>query len=344
VENGRGWFRAGWLGVVSAVQLTHGAAEHVSLERFRRQLWRGTCKSFCFGGLVVKRGLDIVLAAMLLACVLPVLVVAALLIQLDSGGPVLFRQERMGRNFKRFRLIKLRTMKESTGGLAYTLGADPRITRVGRWLRWFKMDELPQLWNVLRGDMSMVGPRPVVPELAIEFRKFYETLLVARPGLTDPATVKYCREAELLGVVPEPLRYFKSVVTPDKLRISESYLRNANGWRDLCVMAATAKALFWSIRHIKPIKPMVPLIVKHDLTPVLVFKKSVPRAVREPETGKVGIASAGFDATAGDGSMVRAGTEAGRGSFDSANLPLVVLDHVGRKPVADVGDRRLSVP
>jgi lipopolysaccharide/colanic/teichoic acid biosynthesis glycosyltransferase len=189
---------------------------------------------------VLKRGLDIALAGLLLACVLPVLAVAALLIKLDSDGPVLFCQERMGRNFKCFRLIKLRTMKESSGGLAYTLGADPRITRVGRWLRWFKMDELPQLWNVLRGDMSMVGPRPVVPELAFEFKKSYETLLMERPGLTDPATVKYCREAEMLAVVPEPLRFFKRVVTPDKLRISEIYLRNANVWSDLVDQAHQA--------------------------------------------------------------------------------------------------------
>jgi lipopolysaccharide/colanic/teichoic acid biosynthesis glycosyltransferase len=129
-------------------------------------------------------------------------------------------------------------------GSAYTLGADSRITRAGRWLRWLKFDELPQLLNVLYGDMSIVGPRPVIPELTMEFKWEYERLLVVRPGLTDPATIKYCREAELLAGIPEPLRYFKTVVTPDKLRISLNYLEKANMISDLGVMVSTAVALY----------------------------------------------------------------------------------------------------
>lgn len=290
---------------------------------------------------MVKRGLDITLAGLLLVCTLPVLAVAALLIKLDSDGPILFCQERMGRNFKRFRLVKLRTMRPSTSGLAYTLGADPRITRVGQRLRWLKIDELPQLWNVLRGDMSLVGPRPVVPELAIEFKKSYEILLMARPGLTDPATVKYCREAEMLAVVPEPLRFFKRVVTPDKLRISESYLRNANVWNDLCVIAATVKALSWSIRHIKPIDAMP---VERGLAPVLEFKGPARKVVLDPRSAKVGMVTAGLRTAAIDGSTVRAGAGLRRSRFGPVAMPQVVPGLMGHQPAPKAGDRGLFVP
>jgi lipopolysaccharide/colanic/teichoic acid biosynthesis glycosyltransferase len=150
----------------------------------------------------------------------------------------------MGKNFRPFVLMKLRTMDINHHGLAYTLGTDARVTRAGRWLRWLKFDELPQLWNVLRGEMSLVGPRPVVPELVREFWQDYLDLLKVRPGLTDPATVKYCREAELLAIVPDPLAYFKTVITPDKLRLSRSYLRCSTAWSDLAVMLRTALALF----------------------------------------------------------------------------------------------------
>jgi lipopolysaccharide/colanic/teichoic acid biosynthesis glycosyltransferase len=280
---------------------------------------------------VLKRSLDIALAGMLLGSMLPVLAVCALLIKLDSDGPILFCQERMGRNFKRFQLFKLRTMRKSAGGLAYTLGADPRITRVGRWLRWFKIDELPQLWNVLRGEMSLVGPRPVVPELAIEFKVAYRSLLKTRPGLTDPATVKYCREAEMLADVPEPFRYFKRVVTPDKLRMSESYLQNANGWSDLCVMASTAKAL---LRSIGQIGPSGPLIAERATAPIQNFKTPVRGISVEQE-----IAS-----TKMDGSIVRASAGQSRGNLGPEALPPLPLGLVGDKTATQAGGRGLPVP
>jgi lipopolysaccharide/colanic/teichoic acid biosynthesis glycosyltransferase len=192
---------------------------------------------------VLKRALDILFASALLAISFPLLAAAALLIKLDSEGPVLFRQLRMGRGYRRFKLSKLRTMNILGDGPAYTLGADPRITRVGRWLRRFKIDELPQLWNVLRGDMSMVGPRPVIPQLAIEFDWAYARLLTVRPGLTDPASLKYCRETEILAAVPDAYRYFKAVVTPDKIRISLGYLQRANPLSDVLIIVQTALVL-----------------------------------------------------------------------------------------------------
>jgi lipopolysaccharide/colanic/teichoic acid biosynthesis glycosyltransferase len=194
-------------------------------------------------GFVFKRSVDIVLAALLLLLSLPFLAVAAIAIKLDSPGPVLFSQPRTGRNFRLFRILKLRTMRFEMPGLTYTLGCDPRITRIGRWLRWLKVDELPQLWNVLCGDMSLVGPRPVVPALAKEFCDCYTRLLKVRPGLTDPASLKYYRENDLLALLPDPDSYFKTTVIPDKLRISAAYLERANVWTDLGMMAATGFVL-----------------------------------------------------------------------------------------------------
>jgi lipopolysaccharide/colanic/teichoic acid biosynthesis glycosyltransferase len=205
-------------------------------------------------GFVLKRGVDIALAALLLVVSLPLLAVAAIAIKMDSEGPVLFCQERMGRRFRRFQIVKLRTMRVGGNGPAFTLSEDPRITRRGRWLRRHKVDELPQLWNVLCGEMSLVGPRPVVPELAIEYRQDYKRLLEVRPGLTDPATLKFCHEEEFLSLVPDPLRYYKTTLVPDKLRISAAYMKHANVWSDLGVLAWTAWALVpssWLPRFIR---------------------------------------------------------------------------------------------
>jgi lipopolysaccharide/colanic/teichoic acid biosynthesis glycosyltransferase len=195
------------------------------------------------GEYVLKRGIDILLAGVMLIALFPLLVFCAVLIWLDSKGPILFRQERIGRHFRSFQLLKLRTMRDGEPGPAITLGIDPRITFVGGWLRRWKLDELPQLWNVLRGDMSLVGPRPVIPELAQEFATDYRHLLRVRPGLTDPATVQYCHEAEMLALIAEPLLYFKTVVTPEKLRLSRDYLARATVISDFAVMAKTALAL-----------------------------------------------------------------------------------------------------
>jgi lipopolysaccharide/colanic/teichoic acid biosynthesis glycosyltransferase len=220
-------------------------------------------------GFVLKRSVDIALAGLLLIVSLPILAVAAIAIKLDSQGPVFFCQVRMGLNFRRFRILKLRTMYAGIQGRAYTVCEDPRVTRTGHWLRWLKVDELPQLWNVIRGEMSLVGPRPVVPELALEFEWAYDRLLEVRPGLTDPATLKYCREEDFLMLIADPLEYFKAVLTPDKLRISAAYLQHANVWSDLGVLAATALALVpgnwrprfmrvWGVGQAETAEPLFP--------------------------------------------------------------------------------------
>jgi lipopolysaccharide/colanic/teichoic acid biosynthesis glycosyltransferase len=189
---------------------------------------------------VVKRIVDVLFSASLLVIALPVLLFASIVIRCTSPGPVFFRQVRMGRGFKTFAIFKLRTMAHAQAGLAYTLGPDPRITPVGVWLRRTKLDELPQLWNVLRGDMSMVGPRPVLPELTFEYHEYYSFLLRVRPGLTDPASLKYSQETRLLARAADPMRFFKTVVIPDKLRISFEYLARANFWTDTVTMGMTA--------------------------------------------------------------------------------------------------------
>ena len=210
---------------------------------------------------MLKRGIDVVFAGAVLILVSPLLLVCALLVRLDSEGPVLFRQTRMGRNFRTFQILKLRTMCNGEQGEAITLGSHSRITRVGAWLRRWKLDEFPQLWNVLCGDMSLVGPRPVIPELALESNSEYEDLLRVRPGLTDPASIRYCHEAEMLSVVPDPLAYFRTVVIPEKLRLSRNYLQKATLLSDFSVIVQTAVAV------LAPARPHAPERQRETLPP-----------------------------------------------------------------------------
>ncbi len=211
---------------------------------------------------MVKRSVDILFALFLLIAALPILLLAAILIKLDSEGPVLFRQTRVGQGFRRFQLVKLRSMAYGADGSAYTLGADPRVTRIGYWLRRLKVDELPQLWHVLTGEMSLVGPRPVVPELCKQYRHAYRRLLTVRPGLTDPAAIKYCQESDVLALAADPRRYFHSVVMPDKLRISQFYMNTASVRSDLGVLAQTIFALLHSWRTADT--PARPDKARHD--------------------------------------------------------------------------------
>lgn len=188
---------------------------------------------------MIKRGVDLVLSSVLLCLTAPLLLLAAAAIAMESPGPVLFRQERTGRGFRPFTIFKLRTMAHNAPGLEYTLGRDPRITRVGQWLRSTKIDELPQLWNVLRGDMSLIGPRPVVSSLAEDFFIHYRLLLRARPGLTDPASLKYRQETELLEQAEDREHFFRHVITPDKINISLNYMEKATLWSDLSLLCMT---------------------------------------------------------------------------------------------------------
>ena len=190
----------------------------------------------------MKRILDVAVSLTALVLLAPAFAIIALAIKIDSPGTVWFRQERIGRGMRRFRVIKFRTMKERTGGDAgslLTVEGDARITRVGGFLRKAKLDEFPQLLNVLFGDMSLVGPRPEVPEYVELFAKDYEIILGVRPGLTDPASFKYRNEAAILAAAPDPEREYVERILPDKIRLAKAYVADSCLSLDLTLIMKT---------------------------------------------------------------------------------------------------------
>lgn len=192
---------------------------------------------------MIKRLVDIAVAAPALLLLSPVMLVVAFCVRATSGAPVLFRQMRMGLGFVPFEILKFRTMEASSSGPSVTSDGDPRVTAVGRVLRRTKLDELPQLWNVLRGDMSLVGPRPEVPQYAEMFRARYAELLMVRPGLTDPASVVFRNEARVLSSFADPERAYVDIVLPRKLDLSQDYVRRRSMLLDLRIMLETLLAL-----------------------------------------------------------------------------------------------------
>lgn len=193
----------------------------------------------------MKRTFDIFLAILGLLVLAPLFGIVALLIKVDSSGPVFFRQERIGKGFRPFVIYKFRTMVQDAhqkGGVL-TTGGDPRITRVGRILRQAKIDELPQLLNVLIGDMSLVGPRPEVRQYVELFRKHYDTILAVRPGITDLASLKYRDEAAILARFENPEREYVQRILPDKLRLAEEYVHRSSLVLDLVLIFKTLLTL-----------------------------------------------------------------------------------------------------
>jgi lipopolysaccharide/colanic/teichoic acid biosynthesis glycosyltransferase len=169
---------------------------------------------------------------------------AMLAVRLSSPGPVFFVQQRVGRNGRLFPLYKLRTMRANAGGPGVTGKGDPRITRVGAVLRKTKLDELPQLWNVVRGDMSLVGPRPEVPKYADAADPRWARVLAVRPGITDPLTVRLRDEESLMPAgEAERERFYVEVLQPMKLAGYAEYLERRSGWTDVGVIFATLGAI-----------------------------------------------------------------------------------------------------
>jgi len=195
---------------------------------------------------VSKQAFDIVVAFVGLLFLLPLLLLVALLIKIDSRGPVFFRQERIGRDFRPFLIYKFRTMVQdaSRKGGSITFGLDPRITRVGRLLRKTKIDELPQLINVLRGEMSFVGPRPEVWQYVELFRQDYEEILKVLPGITDLASLRYRHEAEILGRSENPEEEYVRRVLPEKIRLAKEYVRRSSLLFDVTLIFKTILTLF----------------------------------------------------------------------------------------------------
>lgn len=176
----------------------------------------------------------------------PLFGIAAILVKATSPGPIFFRQERIGKRFHPFQIYKFRTMVDNAqmkGGLLTSSG-DPRVTRIGAALRRWKIDELPQLINVLVGDMSLVGPRPEVRKYVELFQKQYETILSVRPGITDIASVKYRDESSLLARAENPEQEYISRILPDKLRLAEEYVQRSSLAYDLVLIFQTLAKLF----------------------------------------------------------------------------------------------------
>lgn len=194
---------------------------------------------------MAKRLFDLLLSASGLALLAPVLLLVAVWIRLDSSGPALFRQERVGRAGRLFTIHKFRTMRVDGAGLGLTVGRDVRITRAGECLRRYKIDELPQLWDVLRGAMSLVGPRPDLPQYVARYpAALRDVVLSARPGITDPASLAFRNEAELLAKAADPEREYVEHILPAKLQLSADYVRQASLWTDLRLIGRTALLLF----------------------------------------------------------------------------------------------------
>lgn len=181
-----------------------------------------------------KRVVDLIAALIgLLILAIPMALIA-LLIGVTSGRPILFTQDRVGKNGKIFRIKKFRTMTVEKGSTSsITVANDQRITPIGRVIRRWKLDELPQLWNVLMGEMSLVGPRPDVPGYADKLQGNYRRLLVLRPGITGPATLAYRNEETILAQVDDPIRYNDEVIYPDKVRRNLEYLDHCSFSKDL---------------------------------------------------------------------------------------------------------------
>jgi lipopolysaccharide/colanic/teichoic acid biosynthesis glycosyltransferase len=174
----------------------------------------------------------------------PVILVSGLAVMLSSGAPILFRQQRVGRHGKEFSLYKLRTMKTSSGGPQITSGNDARITRLGSFFRHTKLDELPTLWNVVRGDMSLVGPRPEVPRFVKLEDPAWQKILTVRPGITDPVTLQLRSEADLLAAVAgDTEQFYVDKLQPEKLKGYLAYLEQRSWQGDLKVLFRTVAAV-----------------------------------------------------------------------------------------------------
>jgi lipopolysaccharide/colanic/teichoic acid biosynthesis glycosyltransferase len=195
---------------------------------------------------MAKRAFDLLGAALGLLLLSPLMLAIALAIKLDSRGPVFFRQQRVGRHGTLFRIHKFRSMVADAPqrGPALTVGDDPRITRVGRWLRHSRLDELPQLIDVLAGHMSLVGPRPEVPQYVAQYpAALRERALSVRPGITDPSSLLYLDEAELLARAADPEREYVDVILPRKLQCAADYAAQASLRSDMGVLLRTLRLL-----------------------------------------------------------------------------------------------------
>jgi lipopolysaccharide/colanic/teichoic acid biosynthesis glycosyltransferase len=191
----------------------------------------------------MKRSFDVVVSGILAAMIAPLFAAIAAAVVLDSGLPVFYSQERVGRGFRRFRIWKFRSMLRDNSGPRITVRRDSRITRVGKFLRATKLDELPQFWNVFVGDMSLVGPRPEVFEYVEMYRERYVRILTVRPGITDLASLSFRDEEGVLAAASDLTEYYTRHVLPAKLDLAEEYLQKRSLLFDISILLRTFGAL-----------------------------------------------------------------------------------------------------
>lgn len=189
--------------------------------------------------MITKRIFDLLSSLLGLVVLSPALLVISLLIKWKMPGPVFFCQYRVGKDARLFKMMKFRSMEVVHNGRTVSVKGEARITPLGATLRKYKLDELPELWNVLKGDMSLVGPRPDLPGYADELKGNDRKILSLRPGITGAASLKYSNEEELLSRVSDPQRYNDEVLYPDKVRINLKYLYNWSLWLDFRIIFCT---------------------------------------------------------------------------------------------------------
>lgn len=195
---------------------------------------------------LIKRSFDVICSALALVLFCPFLLIIALLIKREDGGPVFYRGERAGIHCKPFRIFKFRSMivHADTFGGPTTSAEDPRVTKIGRSLRKYKLDELPQLFNVLKGEMSFVGPRPEVLSEVENYTPEERLLLSVRPGITDWASIKFNEEGEILKGATNPHQAYLEKIRPEKVRLGLEYVRKRSLLVDLQILLGTVSALF----------------------------------------------------------------------------------------------------
>ncbi|PYU02953.1 MAG: hypothetical protein DMG33_17770 [Acidobacteria bacterium] len=204
----------------------------------------------------MKRWFDLILSLLGLIVLAPVFAAVAVAIKIESAGPVFYRGLRAGRYGKAFRIFKFRTMVEDAEALgsASTPEDDQRITRAGRFLRKLKLDELPQLLNVVRGEMSLVGPRPQVPWAVEQYTPEERTILKVRPGITDPASVRFRNEGEILRGSADPDKDYFEKIHPEKMRLSIEYVQKQSFLLDCKILVQTMAAVVVPGQSITPVK------------------------------------------------------------------------------------------
>lgn len=210
---------------------------------------------------MLKRLFDIIASSAGLILFFPVMLIVGVAIKCSSKGPIFFGHERAGRNRTSIKVWKFRTMVQNAskiGGPLTLGGEDPRITRIGRWLRKSKLDELPQLFNVLMGSMSLVGPRPEAWKY-VELRpEAFEPVLRVRPGITDPASLVFRDEASLLAASPDPEKTYLETILPEKIRLANEYIARRSLWLDLQIILSTVISILSDRFASHPSIPVLP--------------------------------------------------------------------------------------